>query len=552
MKKYHFSVENPKDDGLAAVRLPEEKHSGMFSHNGGWLLSQSPRELANKPLIIQLAVKEKGNYQVILKLTTGIIEESNVAIFSNRRHMVVPQLKMKSNQKVAQTFLIHIASSINQIGEKASCDHQIYITFFGLPTENVQVDIKVEPVKIQTLHIMGDSISADDEAYLPYKPQMTWSGWGQHIGHWLNDVAINNQAHNGMTTVCFRDDGHWQLILDELQPGDIVLCQFGHNDQKRPYLEANGGYATNIRRYIREIKNKGAQVVLVTPLSRIPKRDRNQRLFDTLTSYELSLKQIGVEENVTVINLHEASFDLLCELQERSVLSNYFLDAAHTNDWGAEIIAHQIVKLMQESGVLTSKNIRLKKEELIAPEVGDKIRLDNEQPIAPTITPEIRYRDAQGLSEEVQSSLKKAIATHLIDPCVLYLHPNSYISRGQFLYVLSQVAKPFERVAYTGGYVDISPYEWLAPYIEAARNAKLFDQRIIVADEFQSNKALNESELLSILVRNMLPIEFRNVDLEDCKKIALEKKFIWKNFKPEKPVTRLQCYLAIVNMLSVV
>lgn len=30
----------------------------------------------------------------------------------------------------------------------------------------------------------------------------------------------------------FIDEGRWQKVLDRIKPGDYVLIQFGHNDEK--------------------------------------------------------------------------------------------------------------------------------------------------------------------------------------------------------------------------------------------------------------------------------------------------------------------------------
>lgn len=50
--------------------------------------------------------------------------------------------------------------------------------------------------------------------------------------------------------------------------------EFGHNDQKRRYLKAFDQYAANLRRYVRQIREKGAYPMIVTSLSRIPGKMR--------------------------------------------------------------------------------------------------------------------------------------------------------------------------------------------------------------------------------------------------------------------------------------
>ena len=57
-----------------------------------------------------------------------------------------------------------------------------------------------------------------------------------------------------------------------LKPGDYVFLQFGHNDSKQDdtlrYAPAYGAYSDNLRRFIDEVRAKGATPVLLTPVSR--------------------------------------------------------------------------------------------------------------------------------------------------------------------------------------------------------------------------------------------------------------------------------------------
>ena len=74
---------------------------------------------------------------------------------------------------------------------------------------------------------------------------------------YFDGLAVCNQAHGGMTTNCFRDDGHWDIVCRNIRPGDIFMMEFGHNDQKRRNLRPFGQYAANLRWYIHEIRKTG-------------------------------------------------------------------------------------------------------------------------------------------------------------------------------------------------------------------------------------------------------------------------------------------------------
>src|SRR5699024_12043924 len=53
-------------------------------------------------------------------------------------------------------------------------------------------------------------------------------------------LHVVDLAKNGATTESHRAEGLWAAVLDATAPGDLVLLQFGHNDQKHEHLSARG------------------------------------------------------------------------------------------------------------------------------------------------------------------------------------------------------------------------------------------------------------------------------------------------------------------------
>ena len=95
--------------------------------------------------------------------------------------------------------------------------------------------ISISPIafgqrKPVVIFLAGDSTMAQK---LPEKRPET--GWGEMLGqHFKNGkVRIENRAANGRSTKTFISEGKWQSIIDELEPGDHVFIQFGHNDSSR-------------------------------------------------------------------------------------------------------------------------------------------------------------------------------------------------------------------------------------------------------------------------------------------------------------------------------
>lgn len=130
-------------------------------------------------------------------------------------------------------------------------------------------------------------VLAGDSTVAPYvATAYPMSGWGAHLGAaltarcaLLDDGAaadgpaatplhVVDLAKNGATTESHRAEGLWSAVLDAAAPGDLVLLQFGHNDQKHEHLSAWNGYTENLTRMIAEVRELGAHPVLCTPVAR--------------------------------------------------------------------------------------------------------------------------------------------------------------------------------------------------------------------------------------------------------------------------------------------
>ena len=102
----------------------------------------------------------------------------------------------------------------------------------------------------RTFLLAGDSTVATYPA-----EEHPMSGWGAHLeGHLDGLGTVRNFAKNGATTASFRAEGRWHALLEAATPGDWVLVQFGHNDQKHPELAADLGYAADLGLQMREIR----------------------------------------------------------------------------------------------------------------------------------------------------------------------------------------------------------------------------------------------------------------------------------------------------------
>jgi lysophospholipase L1-like esterase len=137
-------------------------------------------------------------------------------------------------------------------------------------------------------------------------------GWGKGFCAIMTpNVTCVNEALNGRSSKSFIDEGAWKKALDD--HGDYYLIQFGHNDMKgkgpERETEPETTYAANIRRYIRDARAIGAVPVVVTSLSR--RNYKDGAVVQDLKDYSAAAKRVGMEENVTVIDLNAMSVKLL-------------------------------------------------------------------------------------------------------------------------------------------------------------------------------------------------------------------------------------------------
>src|SRR5215471_16652605 len=103
------------------------------------------------------------------------------------------------------------------------------------------------------IFIAGDSTAANKEvrAY----PE---TGWGMPISYFFDStVTVDNRAKNGRSTKTFISEGLWQGLINDVQPGDYVLIQFGHNDESKEKTDrytTPEEYKNNLAKFIKETR----------------------------------------------------------------------------------------------------------------------------------------------------------------------------------------------------------------------------------------------------------------------------------------------------------
>jgi lysophospholipase L1-like esterase len=220
------------------------------------------------------------------------------------------------------------------------------------------------------IFIAGDSTAANKEvkAY----PE---TGWGMPFAYFFDSsVTVDNRAKNGRSTRTFISEGLWKKLIDDVQPGDYVFIQFGHNDEvpsKIGSYTPPDAYKTNLARFIAETRNKKARPVLLTPVSR-RQFDSSGQVRETHLQYSALVREVAKQYDVPLIDMDEKSKVLLQKFgPENSKLLFLQLepgehpnypegrnDNTHFNELGARKMAQLVLSGIKELHLELEQRIR--------------------------------------------------------------------------------------------------------------------------------------------------------------------------------------------------
>ena len=160
------------------------------------------------------------------------------------------------------------------------------------------------------VYLIGDSTIAikEPKAY----PE---TGWGMPFVYFFDaSVEVDNRAKNGRSTKTFIAEGLWQPVADNLQEGDYVFIQFGHNDEvktKKSY-STEEEFQANLKRFVAESRRKKAIPILLTPVAR-RKFNEAGKIEGTHEVYSQLVRQVARDQQVPLIDLDLKSQALLQE-----------------------------------------------------------------------------------------------------------------------------------------------------------------------------------------------------------------------------------------------
>ena len=159
--------------------------------------------------------------------------------------------------------------------------------------------------KTTTIFIIGDSTAANKDTLNGKKER----GWGMMLQRCFDDnIRVDNHAVNGRSSLSFINEGRWQRVLDLIEPGDYVIIQFGHNDEKPKadrHTDPGSTFDYNLARFVRETREHGGIPVLMNAVVRrnffvaAPDNDDDEQL--RTTTFEDGVKMV---EGDSLIDTH--------------------------------------------------------------------------------------------------------------------------------------------------------------------------------------------------------------------------------------------------------
>lgn len=243
------------------------------------------------------------------------------------------------------------------------------------------------PTDSVTVFMIGDSTMADK----PLDKENQERGWGQMLPlYFEGPVKIDNHAVNGRSSKSFIDEGRWEKVRGQIRPGDYVIIQFGHNDEKAKspdrYTVPGLTFDANLKKFVRETREKGGTPILMNSIVRrnfpangiaAAQTDDRQKtwkkglegypaegdtLVDTHGDYRTAPRNVAEEMGVAFIDMNALTHELVQGLGKDSSKSLFMwmpvgvyefapngrIDNTHLNVLGGIVVSRLAVNALAE------------------------------------------------------------------------------------------------------------------------------------------------------------------------------------------------------------
>ncbi|MBR1755350.1 MAG: rhamnogalacturonan acetylesterase [Bacteroidaceae bacterium] len=263
----------------------------------------------------------------------------------------------------------------------AACQHselkplQAMMVNLAQPTTGVKRE-KGKPV----VFITGDSTVKNTD-----RDSTGMWGWGSQAARIFDADKITwiNCAQAGRSLRTYLREGRWEKVYNDLQAGDYVLIQFGHNDigelhrgkhrgdipgvadtscvsrvvlKDEAYNEVVYSFGWYLRKMIDDCRQKGATPIIVSLTPRNEWQDgRIERRNDT---YGQWYRAVAEETGCDFVDLHNITADALDGIGQDATRAYYNNDHTHTSLYGAQLNAIGIAIGLRRIGSPLAKYLK--------------------------------------------------------------------------------------------------------------------------------------------------------------------------------------------------
>ncbi|NDV84388.1 rhamnogalacturonan acetylesterase [Bacteroides sp. 51] len=283
------------------------KSQPVYSEETGYGYERGTSSISKKqmqPMFFSVKVPE-GDYKVTV--TIGSKDYAGVTTLrAETRRMVIEKMTTKKGELRDVTFNVNVRMPYID-GEKYvvlqererkdwGWDDRLTLEFNGYAPAVSRIRIEPNHIK-HKIWLCGNSTVTDQDAE-PY------TSWGQILPYWFDEhISVENIAMSGLRTTSFIAQNRLAKIANEVKQGDFILIEFGHNDEKdrEPGSGAWYNFAYNLKRFIDELRPRGAQIILVTPTER--RNFKDNKINATHGDYPAAIRAVAERENIPLIDL---------------------------------------------------------------------------------------------------------------------------------------------------------------------------------------------------------------------------------------------------------
>lgn len=352
---YSFTLDAAVKGGVDAISLtPAQVYDDAKGYGFTSIKDGNEQALAVKVV--------PGDYRV--RVTLGNKKAaSRTSIWAEDRRLMMAPVTLKKGETKTVEFIVNVrnaslataeqdvakAPKVGLRGDEATesrtWDDKLTVAFSG-SAPAVQA-VEIVPVQARRVFMAGDSTVSDQGG-------TDYASWGQMLPRFLKgDVSVANHARSGETMKSFVTSLRWDKLLSEARAGDVLLIQFGHNDQKkqwpRTYVSAEQSYPAWLKAFAADAQAHGMKVVLISSVSRRTFKDG--KITNTLAGYDDAVRKVATELNVPFIDLTAKTatfYEALGPDISPQAFGNGGKDGTHHNAYGAFVIANYVASAITD------------------------------------------------------------------------------------------------------------------------------------------------------------------------------------------------------------